>query len=211
MKILNGQFTWNPLNVNIPEQSLPWPNEQKVQMAIVGNLSGTKGHDTALEVLSSPQWKKRNWMLNIYGEGDGKMYLEELAKFYAIFNKVIFHGHVADISRIWKQNHLILLPSSGEGLPISLVEAMVCGRVSVATDVGGNAELIDDEYNGFLAASPTTYSFSDALERSWNVKNNWEQIGRNAFNTIKTVLDTKPQETIYKLMSVKKRKSLADN
>jgi len=203
-KILNGQFTWNPLNVNTPELSLPWPDEQKVQMAIVGNLSGTKGHDTALEVLSAPQWEQRNWVLNIYGEGEGKIYLEELAKFYAISDKVFFHGHVGDILRVWKQNHLLLLPSAGEGLPISLVEAMVCGRVAVATDVGGNAELLNDEYNGFLAVSPTTHAFSNALERSWVVKNDWEQIGTNAFNNIKTILDTKPQVTIYELMSGKK-------
>jgi glycosyltransferase involved in cell wall biosynthesis len=209
MKILNGQFTWNPLNLYMPDLSLPWPDEPTVQMAIVGNLSGTKGHDTALEVLSSPQWKERNWVLNIYGEGEGKMYLEELAKFYAIYDKVIFHGHVGDILRVWKQNHLLLLPSAGEGLPISLVEAMICGRVPVATDVGGNAELIIDEYNGFLAVSPATYAFSDALERTWNVKNDWEQIGTNAFNNIKSVIDTKPQVTIYKLMLGKKLEILS--
>lgn len=204
MKILNGNFTWNPLNLNTPDLSLAWPAKEKVQMAIVGNLIGTKGHDTALEVLSSPQWQQRNWVLNIYGEGEGKMYLEDLARFYAIFDKVIFHGYVGDIISVWKQNHLLLLPSAGEGLPISLVEAMVCGRVAVATDVGGNAELIIDEYNGFLAVSPATYAFSDALERSWSVKNKWEQIGTNAFNSIKTVLDLKPHVTIYKLMLEKK-------
>jgi glycosyltransferase involved in cell wall biosynthesis len=193
----------------MPDLSLPWPDEPTVQMAIVGNLTGTKGHDTALEVLSSPQWKERNWVLNIYGEGEGKMYLEELAKFYAIYDKVIFHGHVGDILRVWKQNHLLLLPSAGEGLPISLVEAMICGRVPVATDVGGNAELIIDEYNGFLAVSPATYAFSDALERTWNVKNDWEQIGTNAFNNIKSVIDTKPQVTIYKLMLGKKLEILS--
>jgi glycosyltransferase involved in cell wall biosynthesis len=103
----------------------------------------------------------------------------------------------------------LLLPSAGEGLPISLVEAMICGRVPVATDVGGNAELIIDEYNGFLAVSPATYAFSDALERTWNVKNDWEQIGTNAFNNIKSVIDTKPQVTIYKLMLGKKLEILS--
>lgn len=203
MKILNGQFTWNTLNVNTPELALPWPAEQKVQMAIVGNLSGTKGHDTALEVLSTPQWQQRNWVLNIYGEGEGKIYLEELAKFYSISDKVIFHGHVGDILKVWKLNHLLLIPSAGEGLPISLAEAMVCGRMAIVTDVGGNAELINDGQNGFLAVSPATHAFSNALERAWSVKKDWKQIGTNAFNSINSVLDKNPQETIYRLMSGK--------
>ena len=200
-KLTNGCITWNPLNIKLPNEPLAWPEHEVIQMAIVGNISETKGHDTALEVLSAPKWKERNWILNIYGEGEGKMYLQALAAFYGIAHRIIFHGHVDDIVNVWKTNHLLLIPSAGEGLPISLVEAMACGRPAVVTDVGGNTELIKDSDNGFVAVSPTTAAFAAAMESAWMQKTQWQQLGQNAFKCIKKTVDTDPAAKLYNLLA----------
>ena len=197
MKITNGQFTWNPLNLQIPIAPLIWPQTETVNMAIVGNLSGGKGHDTALEVLSGQEWKDREWQMNIYGEGEGKKYLEDLAVFYQIKDKINFCGHVDDIIKVWETNHLLLIPSAGEGLPISLVEAMACGRPAVVTDVGGNKELIAENEMGFIAVSPTTSAFAVAMENAWLEKSNWEKFGKNAFHKINAVWEKNPEVKIY--------------
>ena len=200
MKITNGQFTWNPLNVEIPNAPLKWQKMEPVNMAIVGNLCGSKGHDTALEVLSAKEWKDRKWQLNIYGQGEGKKYLEELAVFYGIDDKVNFYGHVESIIKVWETNHLLLIPSAGEGLPISLVEAMACGRAAVVTDVGGNTEIIEENISGFIANSPTVTSFANALERAWKNKNQWEKMGIAAFEKIYNTVVTEPHIKIYDLL-----------
>lgn len=200
MKITNGQFTWNPLNIKMLTGPLTWPEVETAQLAIVANLGGSKGHDTALEVLSAPLWKNRKWLLNIYGAGEGKKYLEDLALFYGIEHNIIFHGHVADMIKVWETNHLLLIPSAGEGLPISLAEAMACGRAAVVTDVGGNTELITENETGFVAVSPTTEAFAAAMEKAWNEKDNWRQLGVNAFEKINSILDINPGEKIYKLL-----------
>jgi glycosyl transferase family 1 len=49
-------------------------------------------------------------------------------------------------------NHVHAMPSRIEGLPLVLIEAMLCGRPVVATDVAG-AEVIEDEVTGFLAGA----------------------------------------------------------
>ena len=54
---------------------------------------------------------------------------------------------------------------------------MLCGRPAVVTDVGGNAEWIDDEQTGFVAEAPTAKSFGAALERAWLVQADWQQMG----------------------------------
>lgn len=196
-KIINGQFTWNPLNMELPEQPLDWPDETIIQMAIVGALEGNKGQDTALEVLSQPAWTLRNWQLNFYGNGEGKIYLQSLADFYGIGHKLVFHGHVNDIKAVWQTNHILLVPSAGEGMPINLVEAMACGRPSVVTDVGGNTELITEDETGFIAASPSTASFSTALEKAWENKAGWRQMGRHAFDKTKQCLDKNPEIAVH--------------
>lgn len=199
-KLSNASLTWNPLNMQLPVEPLQGPLGSSFQMAIVGPLSGTKGQDTAMEVLGTAAWKERDWVLNLYGDGDGKDYLKALAHFYGIDKYIKFHGHVNDIIKIWKTNHIMLIPSAGEGLPISLVEAMACGRPAVVTDVGGNTELIIENETGFVAPSPTTGAFSLALENAWQQKDNLQQLGQNAFDKINMVLEKKPGEKIYELL-----------
>jgi glycosyltransferase involved in cell wall biosynthesis len=196
-KVANGQFTWNPINMEMPDQSLAWIEDNFIQMAIVGSLDGSKGQDTAFEVLSKSQWKQRNWKLNIYGKGEGENYLHKLADFYNISDNVFFHGYVDDIKNIWQTNQILLLPSAGEGMPISLVEAMACGRPAVVTDVGGNTELIVENQTGFVAASPSTDCFAYAMEKAWNSQNTWQKLGLNSFEKINSILDLQPEIKIY--------------
>ena len=193
----NACQTFNPLALEIPDAPLLWPNENPVQFAAVGAITGGKGQDTLLEVFSQPQWKERNWNLNIYGGGDGTEYLHQLARFYDIADKVIFHGHVENIKAVWEHNHLLIIPSAAEGLPISLLEAMVCGRPCITTDVGGIDELMEEGVTGFIAPAPSVKHLSAAMERAWNKKDTWEALGQQAFNLMKSRLSPHPEIIIY--------------
>jgi glycosyltransferase involved in cell wall biosynthesis len=197
-RIPNGFITWNPLNLELPSSPLSWPTSDTRHFAMVANLIGTKGHDTAFEVLAGENWRNKDWILNIYGEGYGKRYLNDLSIFYGIADKVIFHGHTHEIKTIWQMNHILLIPSASEGLPISLVEAMSCGRPAVVTDIGGNIELITENETGFIASSPTSNAFAVALEKAWDARDNWREMGLNAFRKVSNITDTKPEEKIYK-------------
>lgn len=179
IKLENACFTWNPLNLEKFEL-LEWPENENIQFAMVGALISGKGHDIAFESLSSPSWKDKDWKLNIYGKGYGEKYLKDYADFLGIAEKVVFHGHVNNATEIWKNNHILLLPSSGEGLPISMMEAMVSGRPVVSTDVGGIREIIMDGDNGFLSEGPTRVSFSGAMERAYLNRSHWKQMGVKA-------------------------------
>jgi len=88
-----------------------------------------------------------------------------------------FRGQVSDVKTIWEENHLLVLPSRHEGLPLALVEAMWCGRPAVVTDVGGNAELCLDNETGFVAAAPALRFVEEALEHAWNRRADWQRMG----------------------------------
>ncbi len=196
-KLENAMITWNPLNLK-EKKYLNWSEMKTAQFAMVGDLAANKGHDTLFEILSHKEWQSRDWHLNIYGKGYGRKYLENLANFLNIREKVSFHGYVNEIETVWKNNHILLIPSAGEGLPISLCEAMVCGRPAVVTDVGGNSEVIEENKTGFIAEAPTVISFSKALEKAWKIKVNWEKMGKKSSEFAMTNIDLSPEKKVLK-------------
>jgi glycosyltransferase involved in cell wall biosynthesis len=99
---------------------------------------------------------------------------------YSQLEKVHFRGHVNDVAAIWALNHLLVLPSRFEGLPLALVEAMWCGRPSIVTDVGGNAELCRDGETGFVAAAPVAGLFEQTMEEAWDHRAEWRKMGEAA-------------------------------
>lgn len=71
--------------------------------------------------------------------------------------KVILAGNTdnSDVIESYKKNNydVFVNVSENEGVPVSIMEAMSCGLIPIATDVGGTRELIENEVNGFLLPS----------------------------------------------------------
>jgi glycosyltransferase involved in cell wall biosynthesis len=176
----NASVVWNPCNVS-SGQPPAWPKANGVwKMASVGRLDpAAKGQDLLFEVLAQKQWRERAVEINLFGSGICEGNLRKLAGNMQL-NNVRFRGHLTDVKAIWEENHLLVLPSRLEGLPLALVEAMWCARPAVVTDVGGNAELSVDEETGFVAAAPTVPLFDQTVERAWNRRNDWQSMGESA-------------------------------
>jgi glycosyltransferase involved in cell wall biosynthesis len=187
----------------MPDTSIvPFPTQKDVyQLAMVGNLLCMhKGQDTMFQVLAQEQWINKPWHLNIYGQGMDRQYLEDLAQMYGIASKITFHGRVEDIRQLWAHNHLLLMPSVMEGMPLAVVEAMLCGRPVLATDVGGHAEWIDDNTNGFIAAASTFGSLQHALLSAWERKEDWEEMGKLAHAKVTKLYDPYAGKTFLNLI-----------
>jgi len=74
-------------------------------------------------------------------------------------------GYRDDMPEIFKQAHIICLPSYREGLPKVLLEAAACGRPIVTTDVPGCREVVQDGINGFLVPAKDAVTLADAIQR----------------------------------------------
>ena len=183
---------WNPFNVPAGQPPV-WPAEINIwKLACVARLEpAAKGQDLLFQVLSRPQWQDRPVELNLYGAGPG---VDNLKRLIGKLNlkKVYLRGHVNDVKAIWEQNHLLVLPSRYEGLPLALVEAMWCGRPAVVTDVGGSAEICADGETGFVAAAPTVDLVGAALERAWNRRDDWQRIGQAARARVEQLIPKNP-------------------
>jgi glycosyltransferase involved in cell wall biosynthesis len=114
--------------------------------------------------------------VSLFGSGPCEKNLRKLVGLLELTN-VEFLGQVEDIERVWQDHHGLVLPSRLEGLPISLVEAMLCSRMGIVTDVAGNTEIMEDGVTGFVAAAPTVVLLDQALERAWERRLEWRQMG----------------------------------
>jgi glycosyltransferase involved in cell wall biosynthesis len=159
----------------------PWPDtEGGFRLACVGRLyPKEKGQDILLRVLAAEKWRARQLTLTLFGTGEQRQGLEQMAAFLGLSN-VRFAGHNDDISGLWARHHALALPSRAEGLPLVVVEAMLSARVAIVTDVAGNGEMVVDGESGFLADAATEKSFDAALERAWARREEWATIGAAA-------------------------------
>lgn len=176
----NGEVVWNPFNVTT-EAGPMWPDESGgMRLACVSRIElGHKGQDLLFQALAGPEWRKRPVELNLFGTGPDEKVLRRLGCSLQL-TCLHFRGYLSDVRAIWQQNHLLVLPSRYEGVPLSVVEAMWCGRPAVVTDVGRAAELCVDDETGFVASAATVSLFGDALERAWERRDDWPRMGQAA-------------------------------
>ena len=192
LTLSNAKVVRNPFNV--PYDTNPvWPNiDAGLKLACVGRLHpASKGQDILFDVLKQEKWQQRSLYVSLIGGGPNEQSLKMLKEVNEL-EKVNFAGSVSDVVSIWRSHHALILPSRYEGLPLVLVEAMLCGRPCIVTDVAGNTELVDDNLNGFVAAAPTAPLLDEALERAWQRRGEWQDMGRKAAHKAHEAIPSDP-------------------
>ncbi|OBX25528.1 glycosyltransferase involved in cell wall biosynthesis [Gelidibacter algens] len=198
-KLSNAEVISNPFNMD-SVKDIQWPKMDTLNFAYVGRLDFThKGIDILLKSFATESWKKREFLLNIYGSGNIEL-TKELVNHLDLSEKVIFHGHVNNIHEIWKKNHILALASRYEGMPLVLIEAMFCKRTAIVTDVAGHGELISDGVNGFVVAAAQNKLFAQKLEVVWANKHRLEDYGKAALSTIKKSIEELPEKKFSELI-----------
>jgi glycosyltransferase involved in cell wall biosynthesis len=179
MKLRNAEIVANPFNVEYDAHP-EWPStEPDFRVALVGRVHfQSKGQDLIVDVMKQDKWKERNIKIVFYGHDQGNMrQLLELIKMHGLEDQLVFSGFSNDVEDIWRENHALLLPSRYEGAPLVVIEAMLCNRIAITTDIGRNRELMDDNVSGFVADGATIRLLDEALERAWNKRHQWKEMG----------------------------------
>lgn len=180
-----------PSDAPIPD----WPTGEIARWAFVARLEAyVKGHDLLFDVMVSEKWRQRPIRVTLYGRGTHQRVLRQLAERMALTN-VEFAGFVESPRDIWKREQCLILPSRAEGLPLALVEAMLCGRPCIVTGVSGNPELLEDNVTGFIAQSATVNALDEAMERAWQNRMEWPSMGRRAAESIRRLIPPDPAQT----------------
>jgi glycosyltransferase involved in cell wall biosynthesis len=178
--ITNVRLFQNPLNVR-SKGPLPWPGETSLRLAFVGRLEWIKGLDLAIEVFSSPVWRGRDWRIDVYGSGELQSQYEAQVAALGLSERIRFCGFASDMDAVWREHHVLLLPSRAEGVPNSMLEAMLCGRPVLVSNVGGISAWVDDGETGYILPQPTAAELAAAMERLWNDRHRLAEMGAAAY------------------------------
>ena len=181
----NSGLVQNPVNLS-DRSYVPWPESRTARFASVARLdSKYKGQDILIEALSADEWRKRDWHLTFYGAGSDEDYLRALVEFFELPERVTFAGYQSDVRAIWTQAQILVLSSRAEGTPLSLVEAMLCGRPAIVSDLGGNQEWVTETQTRFVAGAPATQLVRAALDRAWSARSSWGAMGTEAHRLLR--------------------------
>ena len=106
-----------------------------------------------------------NAILEIWGEGPLENELKQQSKKLCIASRVIFRGHVENVTDRLKDMDIFVLPSSSEGNSNAILEAMAAGLPIVSTLVGGTPMLVGDAGLPYLCPSGDIGALGSLLRR----------------------------------------------
>ena len=118
------------------------PHERGSVVLCLGRLSYEKGQDILIDAMSEVLAAREETVLWLAGEGPSEHMLRLRASRLGISAHVRFLGFSEYVAPVLREASLLALPSRGEGIPISALEAMSMGVPVVATRVGGVPDLI---------------------------------------------------------------------
>ncbi|MDR6782473.1 glycosyltransferase involved in cell wall biosynthesis [Pedobacter africanus] len=191
MRLNNSEVVFNPVKTRGNVLPFP-PTENGYKLACVARLFVIdKGQDILLRIMNSEKWRNRPVSISLIGTGTDEEGIKDMAALFDLPN-VEFSGFHQDIEGLWGNYHALVLPSRSEGLPLSMIEAMALGRTVIVSKAGGNTAIISDGINGFIADATET-DFEKAMERAWEMRDKWPEIGLQASLYIKDHLPLSPE------------------
>ncbi len=138
-----------------------------IVVTTIGNIRQVKGHDLLVLAASTVNRRFPEVLFTVAGEVLETTYYKQLQQQIAtlgLSNKFTFLGKLSDLRKHLETASIFVLPSRSEGFSNALIEAMVAGIPAVATDVGGNAEAIQNGSSGLIVPPEDAGALAAAIE-----------------------------------------------
>jgi glycosyltransferase involved in cell wall biosynthesis len=135
-------------------------------VVLVGNMhTDVKGHPWLIDAAPTVLKEFPQTRFVFAGDGDSRPAFEQQAAKLGLQSNFLFLGRRSDIPDVLASCDIAVLPSRAEGLPNAVLEYMATGLPTIASRVGGNAELVEDGVTGLLVPPENSLAMADALLR----------------------------------------------
>lgn len=158
---------------------------------IVARLSPEKDIATLIRALKIVVARYPDFRLAVVGDGECRSSLEQLTESLGLRGQVSFLGEVRDVAERLKRASMFVLSSISEGVSLTLLEAMAVGLPVVATDVGGNPEVVVPGETGWLVPARSPGQLAEAMMRVLAAPDRAHQIGRAGRRRVETHFDVR--------------------
>jgi len=132
----------------------------------VARFHSVKDHATAVRafaIVRETLGETHDPLLVLVGDGEERSAIESLAKSLHVSDAVRFTGAVGNARELIPAADVCMLSSLSEGVSVTLLEAMAAGKPVVATDVGGNSEVVENQQTGLLSPRSDAQALADNL------------------------------------------------
>jgi len=158
---IDGNFRTEAFDRSTARTRLGLGDRQPV-LGTVARLDPVKDHRTLLKALEIVIRSFPDSILLIVGDGPERKMIEAEVSKRDLAHYVRLLGKRLDIPELLSSMDLFVSSSLGEGLSMTLIEAMAAGKAILATRVGGTPELIADKVNGLLVPPDNARAFAEA-------------------------------------------------
>jgi glycosyltransferase involved in cell wall biosynthesis len=145
---------------------------------MVARLDPIKNLPTLLTAMAEVRQQQSGAHLLIVGDGPLRESLQQQATALNLETAVHFLGTRHDVPDLLAASDVLALPSLSEGLSMTLIEGSAAGLPLVASDVGGNNELVEHGTNGLLVPVSNAGALAKALITIITDKAKADQMGK---------------------------------
>lgn len=148
----------------------------------VGRVDANKNHEMLIRAFIQIADEFPDYKLIIYGEGDKRNELIALVKELRMEKRISLPGSIDNVADAIYKTGVFVLSSNTEGMPNTLIEAMIMGLPVIATDCpcGGPAELIQNKVNGVLTLVGDVDKMQEGLRYVLEDVQRAKQMGKKA-------------------------------
>jgi glycosyltransferase involved in cell wall biosynthesis len=157
---------------------------------VIANLAPHKGQETAIRAVA--ELKKRQvdvvcWLLGKERGGPGTYTsrLNTLINELGVSDRVQLLGYRYDTAEILRAADFLLLPSTREGLPLSVLEAQATKVPVLVSPIPGNCELVSDGETGFLIPAEDYAGYADTIQRLVEDEERYSRVVKRAYEQVK--------------------------
>lgn len=147
---------------------IEFPNFDRIKIVLPSRMlwdKGVKEFFSATNLLKANYSNKIQFILAGMADEDNKAGVPaSLLKQWDDGEYVKWIGHQKDIFEVYKNSHIVVLPSYREGMPKTLIEACAMGRAIITTEAIGCRECVDEGINGFKVPVKDAQGLANAIE-----------------------------------------------
>ena len=143
-------------------------NQNKNQKALIKAASELKESIPGLKIL-------------LAGNGSLEQELRRQIRELGVEDAVRLLGYRTDLEKVTPAADIVVSCSYREGLPLNILEAMLCRKPVVASVNRGHRELVRTAYNGYLVPPDSPAKYAEAIKKIYSSRKLAEQLGENGF------------------------------